>query len=169
MPTAGNDVRVEVRDKSTDAVRGLARSSATSAAGDTQRRQGGPAIPFNSRPNKGRGYLKRTIILEAATHSARLGVATNIFCELIRLHGARALAIFVIEPAEIGRFTSRCQSFGKIGRPMEEVMPTRAPLAAPGRAAVACKHRVDQGKLLDPILSEECCSESYWSAPVVTH
>src|SRR5580704_6521213 len=169
MPTAGNDVRLEIRDKSTDAVRRFARSSATSAASDAQHRQGGPAIPFNSRPNKGRGYLKRTIILEAATHSARLRVAANIFCEIIRLHGAGALAIFVIEPTEIGRFTSRCQCFRKIGRSMEEVMPTRAPLAAPGRAAVTCKHRVDQGKLLNPIPSEECCCESYWSAPVVTH
>jgi hypothetical protein len=127
MPTTGNDVRVEVRDKSTDAVRGFACSPATSATSDAQHRQGGPTIPFNSRPNKGRGYLTRTIILEAATHSARLRVAANIFCEIIRLHGAGALAIFVIEPAEIGRFTSRCQSFGKIGRTMEEVMPTRAP------------------------------------------
>ena len=168
MPTAGNDVQVEVRDKSTDAVRGFARSSATGATSDAQHRQGGPTIPFNSRSNKGRGYLKRPIILEAATHSARLGVAANIFCEIIRPHGAGALAIFVIEPAQIGRFTSRCQSFRKIGRTMEEVMPTRAPLAAPGRAAVTCKHRVDQDKLLNPIPSEECCGESYWSAPVVT-
>jgi hypothetical protein len=52
---------------------------------------------------------------------------------------------------------------------MEEVMPTRAPLTAAGRAAIACKHRIDQGQLLDPIPSEERCSEGYWSAPVVTH
>src|ERR1700756_4696259 len=112
MPTTGNDVRVEVRDKSADAVRGFACAPATRATGDAQHRQGGPTIPFNSRPNKGRGYLTRTIILEAATHNARLRVAASIFCEIIRLHGAGALAIFVIEPAEIGRFTSRCQSFG---------------------------------------------------------
>jgi hypothetical protein len=51
---------------------------------------------------------------------------------------------------------------------MEEVMPTRAPLTATGRTAITCKHRIDQGELLDPIPSEERCSESYWSAPVVT-
>ena len=52
---------------------------------------------------------------------------------------------------------------------MEEVMPTRAPLATAGRAAIACKHRIDQRKLLDPIPSDECSGESYGSAPVVTH
>src|ERR1700722_7716632 len=168
MPTARNDVRFEVGEKSTDAVPGFARSAPTRATGDAQHRQGRPTIPFNSCSNKGRGYLKRPIILEAATHSARPGVAANIFCEIIRQHGAGALAIFVIEPAEIGRFTPRCQSFRKIRRTMEEVMPTRAPLAAPGGAAVTCKHRIDQGKLLDPIPGEECCGESYGSAPVVT-
>src|SRR3984957_10198158 len=116
MPTAGYDVRVEIRDKPTDAVRRFARSSATTAASNAQHPQGGPTNLFNSRLNKGRGYLKRPIILEAATHGARLGVAANIFCEIIRLHGAGALAIFVIEPSEIARFTSRCQSFRKIGR-----------------------------------------------------